>query len=137
MYSKKIFLFLLPLVASCSLIGKDVPTDFSGMYQAHVKAQMADIREFAKDIGYMESYTTEGAFRMMADIPMILSGAISTSYEAKVHGQDVDIKFLSPSMSYETILASGSIMAKEIALITKAGDTFLHYDDLKTFGLVE
>ncbi len=137
MHSQKLSLFLLPFVASCSLIGTETPTDFSSLYKAHVQAQMSDIRELAEDLGYMESYTADGAFRMMADIPMILSGAVSTSYEAKVHGQDVDIQLLSPSMSYETILASGSIVAKEIALMTKAGDTFLRYDEMKTIGLIE
>lgn len=54
------------------------------MYQSHVKESIGSIREIAKDMGYMESYKTAGSMRMLADIPMILSGAISTTYDAKV-----------------------------------------------------
>lgn len=38
---------------------------------------------------------------------------------------------MNPKASYATFLASGSLMAKEIAMITSGGDAFFQYEDLK------
>lgn len=133
MFHKKIFLIILPLIllGSCGLKQEAPKTDFIGMYQSHIKDRISSLREIAKDIGYMESYKTNGSLRMLANIPMILSGALSSDYDAKVHGQDIEMNFLNPTASYQTFLASGSIMAKEIAMITSGGDAFFRYQELK------
>ena len=133
MSSKKIFLILLPLLflSGCGMKQEAAKTDFVSMYQAHIEDRIDSLRSLAKDMGYMESYKTDGTLRMLAHIPMILSGAVSTSYAAKVHGQDVEINFMNPRASYETFLASGSLMAQEIAMIASGGDAFFRYQELK------
>ena len=139
MFHKKIFLIILPLVilGGCGVKQEAPKTDFIWMYQSHVKESIGSIREIAKDIGYMESYKTAGSIRMLADVPMILSGAISTTYDAKVRWQDVEINFMNPKASYATFLASGSLVAKEIAMITSGGDAFFRYEDLKEIWLMD
>lgn len=86
MFHKKIFLILLPLIVlgSCGLKSEAPKTDFVGMYQSHVKDSIDSLRDIAKDMGYMESYKTTGSLRMLASVPMIFSGALSTTYDAKV-----------------------------------------------------
>ena len=139
MFIKKILFILIPLLflSSCGMKEEAPKTDFISMYQAHVKDRIDSLRSLAKDIGYMESYKSAGSLRMLANIPMILSGSISTSYDAKVRGQDVEVSFMDPHASYETFLASGSVMAKEIAMITSGGDAFFRYQDLKNIGLID
>ncbi len=140
MFHKKILLILLPLIflGNCSLKPEVQKSDFVGMYQSHVKDRISSLRDIAKDMGYMESYTTNGTLRMLANIPMILSGALSTSYDAKVHSQDLEMTFMNPSASYETFLASGSVIAKEISMITSGGsDVFFRYQDLKEIWLMD
>jgi hypothetical protein len=68
----------------------------------------------------MDAYQTEGTIRLATDIPAILSGVVRADYSAKVHGQDTNIVFSNPTLAYETLMASGSVMAKELDLITKA-----------------
>ena len=119
--------FMVPalvFLGGCSIGGVTIPnplsmtnTDFVSMYRANLTDTMESVRSYAKDMGYMESYESQGMLRIMADIPMILSGAIETDYDAKVRGQDADITLTNPRMSYETFLASGSLIAKEIAMI--------------------
>jgi hypothetical protein len=110
-------------------------SDFTSMYSSHVKNRISSLRELAKDMGYMESYKTTGSLRLLADIPMILSGSFSSEFDAKIKWQDADMAFNNPSVSYETFLASGSLMAKQIGLITHGGDAYFRYEDLKSIGL--
>jgi hypothetical protein len=85
----------------------------------------------------MESYKAEGSIAAMIDIPTILSGALSGGYSAKAHGQDIDLSVQNPALQYETILASGSLLAKQIDMISLGGDAFFRYDGLSTFGLLD
>ena len=119
--------FIVPVLVflgGCSIGGVTIPnplstanTDFASMYRANISDTIESMRSYAKDMGYRESYEAQGMLRIVADIPMILSGAIETGYDAKVHGQDADVTFTNPQMRYETFIASGSVVAKEIAMI--------------------
>lgn len=85
MYRKLSLLLLLPLIASCSLMGSS-PTDFTSMYTARVKESVSSIRELAKDMGYMESYKIDGMIRGALSMPGLFSGTLSTDYTAKADG---------------------------------------------------
>lgn len=69
---------------------------------------------------------------MLANIPAIFSGSFSAGYDASVEGQDVLMNLLSPKMSYETLLASGSLEAKTLSLISKGSDAYFQYSGLIT-----
>lgn len=84
----------------------------------------------------MESYEAVGSLSAAVDIPAIMSGAVSAAYEGKVHGQDVSFALKNPSLQYETLLASGSLLAKQIEMVSQGGDAFFRYDGLSTFGLL-
>lgn len=82
-YKSLSFLFILPLVASCTF-GKSTPTDFTSMYKAHVVSQMATLSDMAKDFGYMDSYAVDGSLRLAASMPSFFSGVLSTDYSMQV-----------------------------------------------------
>jgi hypothetical protein len=139
--------FLIPaliFLSGCTIAGVEIGTpkmlggsDFSSMYQAHIEEQIDSLRDLGKEMGYMESYKASGMMSLMVDIPSIMSGAISTSYDAKVAGQGLDMIFSNLSARYETFLASGSLIAKEIAMITSGGDAYFRYDGLVESGLMD
>lgn len=133
------FSFLVPallLVLSGCTFWKGGDTDFASLYSEHVRAEVSSVREWAKELGYMESYEAVGSVSASVDIPAILSGAVSAVYEGKVHGQDVSLTVKNPTLQYETILASGSLLAKQLDMISQGGDAFFRYDGLSTFGLL-
>jgi hypothetical protein len=130
-------LLILPLVMSgCSLFGGE-KKDFDSLYKAHIEDQIGMVRDFAEELGYKESYKTSGSLELATEIPAILSGALSAGYEGKVRGQDVELSLLQPTMRFETLLASGSAEAKNVSLISKAGDAYFRFEELKSVGLIE
>jgi hypothetical protein len=137
------FRFLFPLIVSSTLLlssctfTKSGSTDFQNLYTNHIQAEISSLRDWAGELGYMESYQADGSLAAMVDIPAILSGAVSAGYSAKVHGQDIDLSVQNPSLRYETILASGSLLARQIDMMSQGGDVFFRYDGLSTFGLLD
>jgi len=108
------------VVSSCGILGGKKSESFENSYTSYVTDRIANIREMGENLGLAGSYRESGELKMLVDIPAILSGALSTSYEGKVSGQDADIAFRNPELRYETLLGSGSLSAKEIAIISLA-----------------
>ena len=136
MFSKtNTFFFLLSVVflSGCTFGGEK--TDFVSLYTAHVSQQMDTLRDIADTMGYMESYQANGSISMGVDIPAILSGAIRATYDAKVHGQDVEFHVQDTSLRYETLLASGSFLADSLDMISQGGDAFFRFDGVESLGL--
>jgi hypothetical protein len=96
--------FFVFILSGCKTATPPESTDFVSLYSNHVSSRIESVRNFAKDLGYMESYTSDGGMRMMVDIPAILSGALSASYDAKIRSQDTEVLFQDINASYETLL---------------------------------
>lgn len=84
-YKSVTLLFTLPIIASCTLFGTSSPTDFAGMYKAHVTSQVASLNTLAKDFGYMDSYALDGSIHLAASMPSFFSGVLSTDYTTQVN----------------------------------------------------
>jgi hypothetical protein len=115
---KKLSLALLPFLASCSLMGS-APTDFTSMYKAHVSEKVTTIREFAHDMGYMESYQIDGMIKGAVTLPGFLSGTLSSEYSAKTNGKDTENTLKNLAVNYSMFGESGQLSAKEMNIITK------------------
>jgi hypothetical protein len=135
-----LILVVLGLLSSCSL-GSGTKTDFTSLYQANVKEKFASLRDISEKFGLLGSYETIGSLDAMAEIPSIMSGSISTEYLAytitRGIGQDSEIVFRAPRLEYETLLASGSLIADELAITTLGKDVYMKYQGLSGRDLIE
>lgn len=89
------------------------------------------------DLGYRDEYNYMGSIQAAFSVPNIMSGALSTEYVSQVQGHDASVVFTKPHAGYEMILGTGSFEADEVALLSKAGDTFFRLSGLKPTELID
>lgn len=134
MSKKYLSLLLVPFLASCSLTG--TPTDFTGMYNSHVKSQVESLREVGKDLGIGQKYAIDGSMKMIASVPGFMSGVLSGDYSSKVDGKNVEFTARNLLLSYEALIASGSISLDTLGITSSEGDAYFLMKDLKQSNML-
>lgn len=136
---KKIFIvpFLLLNITACSFGG--IPTgttpsvvkDFSALYTDHVKSQIQQIDKMAQDFGLSRQEETKGTFLTSVDVPLLMSGSLGFDYDLKMNGRNSDTSLTNNHLAFESIVSSGSIDLKQLAMISREGDTYFRFDTLR------
>lgn len=134
MSKKYLTLLLVPFFASCSLTG--APTDFTGMYNSHVKSQIESLREIGKDLGMNQKYAVDGSMQMIASVPGFMSGVFSSDYSSKVNGRDAEFTARNLLLSYEALIASGSLSLDTLGIISHEGDAYFLMKDLEQMNML-
>ncbi len=130
-------LLILPLLASCTF-GKSTPADFTGMYKAHVTAQITTLKDMVKGFGYLDSYAIDGSLKIAASMPSFFSGVLSTDYSAQVGGKsEAKTVFKNVLANYDILGGSGRVAADEIGIIAKAGDVFFRFANLESKEMID
>lgn len=124
----------MPLLASCTLTG--TPNDFNGMYSSHMKSQVETLREIGKDVGIGQKYAIDGSARMAASVPGFMSGVLSTDYTSRVDGKNVEFLAKNLLLSYEALIASGSISLDTFSITSHEGDAYFLMKDLKQSNML-
>lgn len=134
MSRKYLSLLFVPLLASCTLTG--TPTDFTGMYNSHVKSQVESLREVGKDLGIGQKYAIDGSTKIAASIPGFMNGVLSGDYSSKVDGKNVEFTARNLLLSYEALIASGSISLDTLGITSHEGDAYFLLKDLKQSNML-
>lgn len=134
MSRKYLSLLAIPLLASCTLTG--APTDFTGMYNSHMKSQVESLREVGKDLGIGQKYAIDGSTKFAASVPGFMNGVLSGDYSSKVDGKNVEFTARNLLLSYEALIGSGSISLDTFGITSHEGDAFFLMKDLKQSNML-
>ena len=116
-------------LSACTVTGG---SDFTSLYNSHVKAEINSAKELLNDMGLNKNEEAHADMRMALVVPEMLSGSFQTQIEAVSNGiQKSEARFVNPSLVYEGMFGSGSFHAAEISVIqSMAGQQYALFKDI-------
>lgn len=84
----------------------------------------------------MRKEERDGTLKASVQVPVLLSGALSLDYNAKLYERDGYITAKNVQFDYESLVSSGSVGLGELSLISKLGDTFFRFQDFRDGGVL-
>jgi len=96
---------------------------------------VSSVDNLSKELGLSPEKHSEGSFSSILSVPGLFSGALSTNFDFKTYQRTADFLLSDTNIVYDTFIASGSLSAKSLNLISHFGDTYLRYDNIN-FGAI-